>query len=118
MEVIDVQKITTNYPVKPCRELEGDELIPYSYIEDKTLLRNIFDAYGMCVAVKDQLSIQGKGIDKFMEEFYFHVKPCSLPNPEDCATQAEVEKFNFQLIRPTANFNSSNFNDPYMNCKC
>jgi hypothetical protein len=109
---IDVQKITTNFPVKPCSELEGDELLPYSYIQED-LVKELFDAYGMCVAIKDQLSIQGKGIDKFMEEFYFHVKPCSLPNPEDCATQAEVERFNFQLIRPTANFNSSNFEDPY-----
>ena len=109
---VDLHRITTNYPVKPCRELIGDELIPYSYIEDK-VVRELFIEYGMCVAVRNQLSIQGKGIDKFMEEFYFHVKPCSLPNPQDCATQAEVEKFNFQLIRPTANFNSANFHDPF-----
>jgi len=109
---VDLYRIITNYPVKPCRELVGEELIPYSYIEDK-VVKVIFTEYGMCIAVKDQLSIQGKGIDKFMEEFYFHVKPCALPNEQSCATQAEVEKFNFQLFRPTANFDSSNFNDPH-----
>jgi len=112
-ETVNLRRIVTGYPVKPCKELNENELKTYGYIDKESIVWSIFHQYGMCIAIADDLSIEGKGIDGFMEEFYFHVKPCSHPIPEKCATQAEVEKFNFQLFRPTANFNASNFKDPY-----
>lgn len=107
------RRIITNFVVKPCRELTEIELRTYGYISNSSIAWSIFLKYGMCIALTDNLAIEGKGIDPLMETGYFHVKPCALPIKEKCVSQTEVEDFNFRLFRPTANFNASNYKYPY-----
>lgn len=108
---IIVQKLTKPIPVVPCKTLEGEDLDVFSYIDKDSSFYDIFLDYGMCPKLGDSITIEGKGIDDFMEEFIFNIKPCSLRT--GCATKNEVEAFSFILAIPTATFNASNFESPH-----
>jgi hypothetical protein len=111
--VIDVAKLTKPFTVVPCKSLVGEERELFSYVKEDSTFHEIFMNFGMCPKICESLTIEGKGVDDFMEEFIFNVKPCANPNSNLCATKDQMDLFSFVLVFPSSSFNASNFKEPY-----
>jgi len=108
-----VTKQNKFYPVVPCKSLDVEDREIFSYVKEGTRFYNIFQEFGMCPKISKNSTIEGKGIDNFMEEFIFEVLPCTLSGEGACASQEELEKFSFNLVFPASNFNASNYEYPH-----
>jgi hypothetical protein len=77
--VIDVAKLTKPFTVVPCKSLVGEERELFSYVKEDSTFHEIFMNFGMCPKICESLTIEGKGVDDFMEEFIFNVNPVLIP---------------------------------------
>ena len=111
--VIDVSKLTKPFTVVPCKSLVGEERELFSYVKEDSTFYDIFINFGMCPKISGSLTIEGKGVDDFMEEFIFNVKPCTNPNKDLCATKDQMDLFTFIFVFPSSSFNASNFKEPH-----
>lgn len=112
-ESVIIDKISKVYNFVPCRSLSDQEKVGFSYALKDVIFKEIFEGYGLCPKVGESITIEGKGIDILMDEFLINVKPCTALKKDSCASLREVERFNFQIVTPSSNFNASNFKNPH-----
>jgi len=109
----EINYLKKQIPVVGCSELNEDELSAYSYLDRGSPMFKLFLKYGLCLKISSELTVQGKGSDMLREYFLLFIYPCSNSSPSQCATASELDDFEFQMVTPMANYNSSNYDNPF-----
>jgi serine/threonine protein kinase len=102
-----------SFGVVPCAELTGAEKSPYDYILHNGYLKESFDSFALCVRTNPDFFVQGDVAEETFHTIAIKVLPCSLPNPLDCATDAEVRLASLRLVEPRVEIEYSNLNQPF-----
>lgn len=115
-KVVNGEAVTENelskFETVPCSQLTESEKPPYEYLKNSKYLTEMMSNYGICIRSNNTFSVSGKGSDEIFETITYALRPCSLPNPADCANLTEMKLLNFYLLMPSTSIDHANYAKP------